>query len=86
MVKESFQGDPKGVEERVTKLTNTIRDTYGKHYDDLSPEDQTLWNELFRFTNIEKDQPAEDREVLVENLTSFLNFLESEFGAKDGNE
>mgnify|MGYP001565951888 CR=1 FL=1 len=82
MVKESFQGDPKGVAEKVTELTNTIRDMYGKHYDDLSPKNQTLWNELFRFANIEKDQSAEQREVLTESLTSFLKFLESEYGSK----
>lgn len=82
MVKESFPETPKGVEEQIKELTNTIQNTYGEHYDDLDPEDQMLWNDLLRLANIEKDQLEEDREVLIENLTSFLNFLESEYGSK----
>lgn len=82
MVKESFPEAPNEVEEKIKELTNTIRDTYGKHYDKLNPEDQTLWNELFRFANIEKGDSIKKREVLVESLTSFLAFLESEYESR----
>ena len=83
MVKESFPETPNNTEEKITELTNTIRDTYGKHYEDLDPNDQMLWNELFRFANVEKGDSAKKREVLVESLTSFLAFLKSEYGPKE---
>jgi hypothetical protein len=83
MVKESFPEAPNEVEKKIKELTNAIRDTYGKHYDDLDFQDQALWNELFRFANIEKGDSIKQREVLVESLTSFLSFLESEFKPKE---
>ncbi len=83
MVKEFFPETPNGVEEKIKELTNTIRDMYGKHYDKLDPEDQTLWNEMFRFANIEKGDAIKEREILVESLTSFLVFLESEYKSKN---
>lgn len=82
MEKRFSQESPNATEEKISGLTSEIRDNYGRFYDELSKDDQMLWNELFRFANIEKGQSAKERGVLVDSLVSFLNFLESEYRPK----
>lgn len=69
-------------EKRISELTSKIRDDYGKFYNELNKDDQILWNELFRFANIEKGQSAKERGVLADTIESFLGFLESEYQPK----
>ncbi|KKT81710.1 MAG: hypothetical protein A3B07_03260 [Candidatus Yonathbacteria bacterium RIFCSPLOWO2_01_FULL_43_27] len=83
MEKEPFEKTPQGIEQRISDLIREMQEKYSTYYDDLDPADQTTWNELSRFANIEKDQDEKKRIVLEESLISFLDFLQSTYGTKE---
>ena len=81
MNKEIFKegGNSENIEQEISNLIKEMQDKYGKFFDELSPGDQMTWQELIRFANVEKNQSLKQKEVLLESLKSFVNFLKSEF-------
>ena len=81
MNKEIFKegGNSENIEQEISNLIKEMQDKYGKFFDELSSGDQMTWQELLRFANVEKNQSLKQKEVLLESLKSFVNFLKSEF-------
>ena len=81
MNKEIFKegGNSENIEQEISNLIKEMQDKYGKFFNELSPGDQMIWQELLRFANVEKNQSLKQKEVLLESLKSFVNFLKSEF-------